>query len=434
VVCVSPAVACNGVCVNEQTDVSNCGACGKVCSSTNLASNACTSAKCSGTCVAGYADCNNNLQADGCETNVISDPNNCGACGIVCSAGLTCSMGQCLLLCTAPAVACNEMCVNEQTDTRNCGGCGTVCSSNNVSSSACTSGKCGGACVAAFADCDNNLQTDGCETNIAGDPNNCGACGAVCSSNNVPSTACTSGKCSGACAAGFADCNANLQTDGCETNTSNDSKNCGACGNVCPSAQSCVAGACECPAGEAMCGAACVNESTDPNNCGACGNVCPSGGTCGNGTCPSPCPANEILCGGTCVDETTDPNNCGSCGNQCAGPGATCNAGVCAFPVSVTFVVEFACAEVSFNFDVIDDVDTLAVSDALGTCATAPSCSGQCPSCGGTVTLPTVLPAGATYNVTTTGNCTFAEGGGATASGAVAGPVTLTATCIVDNC
>ena len=41
-----------------------------------------------------------------------------------------------------------------------------------------------------------------------------------------------------------------------------------------------------CPVGEIMCGATCTNPQSDPKNCGTCGNVCPSTSpACANGLC-----------------------------------------------------------------------------------------------------------------------------------------------------
>lgn len=46
-----------------------------------------------------------------------------------------------------------------------------------------------------------------------------------------------------ACKKGFADCDGDI-SNGCETNIMNDNNNCGACGNVCPALEICAAGVC----------------------------------------------------------------------------------------------------------------------------------------------------------------------------------------------
>ncbi|MFZ5893276.1 MAG: SUMF1/EgtB/PvdO family nonheme iron enzyme [Myxococcota bacterium] len=75
------------------------------------------------------------------------------------------------------------------------------------------------------------------------------------------------------------------------------------------------------------CSSACVNLQTDAMNCGACGVVCPSGATCIAGTCV--CPNEQTLCGEACIDTSLNPKHCGSCGTQCkAGEG--CFSGKCA--------------------------------------------------------------------------------------------------------
>jgi hypothetical protein len=54
----------------------------------------CTSGHCGQVCSPGYADCNAS-PFDGCETNILTDPHNCGGCSMVCGPGQTCSGGVC---------------------------------------------------------------------------------------------------------------------------------------------------------------------------------------------------------------------------------------------------------------------------------------------------------------------------------------------------
>jgi hypothetical protein len=86
-------------------------------------------------CDPGYDDCDG-LAANGCETPVFNDPDNCG-------------------------------------------GCGQVCSGDNISRS-CHAGTCNGACLPGYDDCNGDKRTDGCETSLLTDPSSCGACGASC--------------------------------------------------------------------------------------------------------------------------------------------------------------------------------------------------------------------------------------------------------------
>jgi hypothetical protein len=292
---------------NVAVDPDNCGACGTPCSTSNI-SRVCAGGSCeTGVCAPGYADCNGTKRADGCEANVVGSPSSCGGCGIVCSSNNvpapTCAGGVCNGLCAPGFTDCNN---NRQTDgcevatassPTNCGGCGTVCSSNHIPIPACTGGSCNGNCANGFADCNNNKQTDGCEISLSNDPSNCGACGLTCSSNHI-TPGCGGSICNGACAAGFADCNGNKQSDGCEINIAGDPTNCGGCGTVCSS-----------------------NHVPSP--------------TCGGGSCNGACATGFADCDGNrqsngCeININSDNSNCGNCGHVCGGATPNCVGGIC---------------------------------------------------------------------------------------------------------
>jgi hypothetical protein len=239
---------------NLAVDLNNCGSCGAACSSTNIA-RVCAGGSCeSGTCNAGFTDCNANKRLDGCETDTATSVSSCGSCGAACSTSniqATCTAGVCTGTCVSGFTDCNnnrrsDGCeVSTATDANNCGSCGAVCSSNHVPAPACSGGGCVGACANGFGDCNANRRTDGCEVSLANDVNNCGACGLSCSTSNI-TRVCSSSSCqAGVCNAGFADCNNNKQLDGCEVNTNTSAGNCGTCGHVCGGATpNCSAGTC----------------------------------------------------------------------------------------------------------------------------------------------------------------------------------------------
>ncbi|MFO0560623.1 MAG: MXAN_6577-like cysteine-rich protein [Polyangiales bacterium] len=252
--------ACSGACVNTMSDATHCGACGMACPSGQV----CNAGMCELRCPSGQSVCG------GACVNTQNDPANCGACGTACAMNELCAAGTCVrtgcpmgqTVCT-PSVADagadggdasadgavgRAYCADTNNDPNNCGACATVCPSGPNQIAVCAAGACRTVCATNFTDCDGNAA-NGCEANTSNDVNNCGRCGTVCPlPANFFAPACTMGTCgaSTTCQPGRGDCDM-MAANGCETRTSNNDANCGACGTVCPMGQSCSAGMCRTP-------------------------------------------------------------------------------------------------------------------------------------------------------------------------------------------
>jgi len=171
------------------------------CPSLPNANMACVGGSCQiDSCLPSYADCNF-VEADGCEIDLNSDPNNCNACGNVCpsvaNSTTGCSDGGCVLTCDPGFGNCNDISadgceVNLATATAHCGSCGVMCPAPPNATAQCSVSACGiGSCNPGFADCDSS-PANGCEINTTADPSNCGGCGLVCS-GGTPN--CSAGTC-----------------------------------------------------------------------------------------------------------------------------------------------------------------------------------------------------------------------------------------------
>lgn len=191
---------CDGACFDLATDARNCGACGVRCNpGPNVRATSCVARRCVSECKAGFGDCDGR-PANGCESVLSTDADNCGSCGARCD-GLP-----------------------------------------HVKSPSCAAGACLFSCLAPYADCD-AIAANGCESNLTVDLANCGRCGFVCGgANNTPS--CSQGMCTQICDRGWQDCNSKT-ADGCEIDVTVDANNCGMCARVCAPGQRCIAGVCQ---------------------------------------------------------------------------------------------------------------------------------------------------------------------------------------------
>lgn len=235
-----PGLLDDGCEINVNADAQNCGGCGSACPLTNAGSASCDQGKCIYACSQGWGDCNGPhpaSTADGCEFPTSTDPMNCGACSHACSKNnatdVVCTAGSCVPSCqpgwrdcAAPAApAPDDGCEsNPLTDPANCGGCGLKCGAGHVAQNLCSAGACAPVCEGGWANCDKSPPTpggnNGCEQAISNDIQNCGACGRACSGDHVDSKSCSGGVCNSSCDWSWKNCSkpgGDKSDDGCET-------------------------------------------------------------------------------------------------------------------------------------------------------------------------------------------------------------------------
>jgi len=334
-------------------DMLNCGACGNACDADPVrGSTTCEAGECLLTCDEGFADCDGDdgeTIATGCETSLMTG-SNCGSCGNACPVDTPiCDVDVCVADCPDGTSLCpGGTCADLQSSVSNCGTCGMECADAPNASPLCTEGACRLRCDAGFFNCD-TMTANGCESRHRENAN-CGACGVACAADNAM-TSCLSGECAiTLCTSGFEDCDGDAM-NGCEANVASDPNTCGGCGTACPAdpanaASTCTMGSCgvTCDPGYADCDTnpanGCETFLGSVDTCGGCAIRCDgatpvcSGSTATGFSCTAGCAAGETQCGSSCVDLMTDAGNCNGCGNVCADPpraSPTCAGGACGF-------------------------------------------------------------------------------------------------------
>ena len=295
--CGSAMVCCAGTCVDTNSDAYHCGKCWNQCRNHEVCDSGSCKSPSAKTC---SPACDSNRRCCG-ETciDVLTDPKNCGICGVACPDGIACVDGKCDVkptcqcsdgkvcdengdcvvkcgssLCRPDESCCGNTCTTLDT-VKHCGSCDNACQGN---APFCQYGACADkcspqTCEAQSAQC--GTVNDGC-----GNALDCGSCAdvKVCTSNQCvdppcsPTTCATKGK------------NCGTIDDGCGGKL-----NCGSC-----------SGAKECKNN------VCTNPECKPKTCAEQGKKCGSTSDgCGITIQCGSCSSSQDCKNNVCVDKPT---------------------------------------------------------------------------------------------------------------------------------
>ena len=158
-------------------------------------------------CNPGFANCDG-VASDGCGVNIATDINNCGACGMKCTASAgtiteACINGVCeATACPTFYTSCGNICANLMNDPHNCGACGVDCTTLPPPAGPnpgdayyqCASGQCSIACINGLTWCPTGTVL--CSYSTAAQCSGyclvpayaeaCGPCGSLCPVSTQP--------------------------------------------------------------------------------------------------------------------------------------------------------------------------------------------------------------------------------------------------------
>ncbi len=315
----------NGCEINTTTNASHCGGCSMACSNSHIASPTCSGGNCNGSCDSGFGDCDNDKRTNGCEVDLTTATANCGACGTNCATAVANVVGT--ISCATNACTYTGACAegfgdcdgnkangcetNLKTNPLHCNACNMACTAPATGTAICVAGACDFTCPLkrCGAVCSTCCDDDDCpldDNDKCKDPK-CTAPGTLGASCSLVNKTCVQEECHNAptCIPSTGVCESNPLTGG----------TCGVSG-CCETAGTCNAGSCECAA---------------PKDCTTGVPVCQTGLCAISGDCAIENQPNGTACEPTdkcLLDTTCSGGSCVGAAKVCA-PSAECRVATC---------------------------------------------------------------------------------------------------------
>ena len=294
--CGSAMVCCAGTCVDTNSDAYHCGKCWNQCRNHEVCDSGSCKSPSAKTC---SPACDSNRRCCG-ETciDVLTDPKNCGICGVACPDGIACVDGKCDV---KPTCQCSDgkVCDENGDCVVKCGSslcrpdescCGNTCTTLDTVKHC---GSCDNACQGNAPFCQYGACADKCS------PQTCEAQSAQCGTVN---DGCGNALDCGSCADGKV-CTSNQCVDACTPRTcENEHKNCGTIDDGCGGKLNCgsCSGAKECKNN------VCTNPECKPKTCAEQGKKCGSTSDgCGKTIQCGSCSSSQDCKNNVCVDKPT---------------------------------------------------------------------------------------------------------------------------------